>query len=149
MDGLRRDGLDVSCVAIPRGSGFVTGLVNELPWRGGAWRELAAKDFAARLEALDDAAFCARLVADAQSDASFMARVPTFFLGDGETPDYVFRAETSLEGIAKRAGEQPAETFLRMSRERRGNALFTKLFFNPNLRAVEDLISGGHILPGL
>jgi N-acyl-D-aspartate/D-glutamate deacylase len=72
-----------------------------------------------------------------------------FFLGDGETPDYLFRAETSIDELAKRAGEAPAETFLRMQRERRGKALFTKLFFNPNLRAVEDLISGGHILPGL
>lgn len=149
VDGMRRDGLDVSCVAIPRGSGFVTGLVNELPWRAGAWRELAARDFAGRLAALDDAAFCARLVADAQADTHFIARVPMFFLGDGEAPDYLFRAETSIDGLAQAAGELPAETFLRMSRERRGKALFTKLFFNPNLRAVEDLISGGHILPGL
>ena len=149
VDGMRRDGLDVSCVAIPRGSGFVTGLVNELPWRAGAWKELAARDFAARLAALDDAAFCARLVADAQTDTHFIARVPMFFLGDGDAPDYIFREETSIDHLAKAAGEQPAQTFLRMSRERRGKALFTKLFFNPNLRAVEDLISGGHILPGL
>jgi N-acyl-D-aspartate/D-glutamate deacylase len=149
VDAMRADGLDVSCVAIPRGSGFVTGLVNELPWRAGAWRELAAKDFASRLAALDDAAFCERLVADAQADTHFIARVPTFYLGAGESPDYVFRAETSLDHLAKVAGEAPAETFLRISRETRGKALFTKLFFNPNLRAVEDLISGGHILPGL
>jgi N-acyl-D-aspartate/D-glutamate deacylase len=149
VDGMRREGLDVSCVAIPRGSGFVTGLVNELPWRAGAWKQLAAKPFAERLAALDDAAFCDRLVADAKADTHFIARVPMFFLGDGETPDYVFRAETSVDTLAKAAGEHPAETFLRMQRERRGKALFTKLFFNPNLRAVEDLISGGHILPGL
>jgi N-acyl-D-aspartate/D-glutamate deacylase len=149
VDGMRADGLDVSCVAIPRGSGFVTGLVNELPWRSGAWKELAAKSFAERLAALDDAAFCARLVADAKGDTHFIARVPTFYLGDGDTPDYVFRMETSLAHLAKLAGEHEAETFLRMQRETRGKALFTKLFFNPNLRAVEDLISGGHILPGL
>jgi N-acyl-D-amino-acid deacylase len=149
IDGMRRDGLDVSCVAIPRGSGFVTGLVNELPWRAGAWKELAARDFSARLAALSDAAFCERLVADAKSDTHMLARVATFYLGDGETPDYIFREETSLAHLAKRAGEHPAEAFLRMSRESGGKALFTKLFFNPNLRAVEDLISGGHILPGL
>ncbi len=149
VDGMRRDGLDVSCVAIPRGSGFVTGLVNELPWRAGAWKELAAQDFSARLAALDDSAFCARLVADAQSDTAYISRAPTFWLGAGESPDYLFREETSLAQLANLAGELPAETFLRMSRETRGKALFTKLFFNPNLRAVEDLISGGHILPGL
>ena len=149
VDSMRGDGLDVSGVAIPRGSGFVVGLVNELPWRGGVWKELAAKDFSGRLAALDDAAFCARLVADAQSDTHFIARVPMFHLGNSDTPDYVFRAETSIEHLAKAAGEHPAETFLRMSRETRGKALFTKLFFNPNLSAVEDLISGGHIFPGL
>ncbi|MFI5320727.1 MAG: amidohydrolase family protein [Myxococcota bacterium] len=149
VDGMRRDGLDVSCVAIPRGSGFVTGLVNELPWRAGAWRELAARDFSGRLAALDDAALCARLVADARADTHFIARVPMFYLGAGDAPDYVFRAETSLEQIAKQAGEEPARAFLRICRETRGKALFTKLFFNPNLRAVEDLISGAHILPGL
>lgn len=146
---MSNDGLDVSCVAIPRGSGFVTGLVNELPWRSGAWQELAAKRFEDRLAALDDAAFCERLVADAKADTHFIAKVPCFYLGDGETPDYLFREETSLAHLAKRAGEHEAETFLRMQRETRGKALFTKLFFNPNLRAVEDLISGGHILPGL
>ena len=42
-----------------------------------------------------------------------------------------------------------AETWLRMSRESRGRALFTVRFFNPNLKAVADLISGDHVLPGL
>ena len=149
VDAMRRDGLDVSCVAIPRGSGFVTGLVNELPWRAGSWKELAAKDFAERLAALDDPAFCARLVADANGDTHPLTRAPTFYLGDGEQPEYLFREETSLAQLARQAGEEPAQTFLRICRETRGRALFTKRVFNPNLRAVEDLISGGHILPGL
>jgi len=149
VDEMRADGLDVSCVAIPRGSGFVTGIVNVLPWRGGAWRELAEKDFAGRLAALDDPATVARLVDDAKADTNGLSRVPMFYLGDGDSPDYVFREETSLAHLAQVAGEHPAETFLRMCRETRGKALFTMLFFNPNLRAVEDLISGGHILPGL
>src|SRR6185436_13069227 len=111
VDAMCADGLDVSCVAIPRGSGFVMGIVNELPWRAGAWLELAAKDFPGRLAALDDAAFCARLVADAQSDPGLMARIPMFWLGDGEAPDYVFREETSIDHLAKLAGEEPAATF--------------------------------------
>ena len=42
IDRMRADGLDVNAVAIPRGSGFVAGLVNILPWRTGARKELAA-----------------------------------------------------------------------------------------------------------
>ena len=45
--------------------------------------------------------------------------------------------------------EHPAETFLRLSRESRGQTLFVLQMFNPNRTAVADLISKGHVLPGL
>ena len=149
VDRMRADGLDVNAVAIPRGSGLVAGLVNILPWRSGAWKELAALDLEGRLAAIDDADTFAKLVADAHGDDSQVSKVPMFWLGAGDTPNYVFEEEGSLAYLAKQAGEHPAQTFLRMSRESRGKALFTMLFFNPNLRAVADLISGGSILPGL
>ena len=149
VDAMRADGLDVNGVAIPRGSGFVAGLVNILPWRHGAWAELAGKDFAGRLAAIDDPATFAQLVDDAAADKGALSKAPIFWLGDGDTPDYVFRPEISLAHLAAEAGEQPAETFLRLSRESRGTALFTMQFFNPNLRAVADLISGDAVLPGL
>jgi len=149
VDGMRADGLDVSAVAIPRGSGFVGGLVNNLPWRKGAWRELAKMDFAARLAAIDDAEFCSRLVADARADEGFFGRLPTYWLGDGDAPDYRFREETSLGRLAERAGEHPSETFLRLCRESGGTALFTMRMFNPNMTALAELISGDAVFPGL
>ena len=149
VDAMRADGLDVNGVAIPRGSGFVAGLVNILPWRSGAWADLARKDFAGRLAAIDDPATRAELVADARAEAGGFSKAPIFWLGDGEVPDYVFRTENSLAHLAEVAGEDPAETFLRLSRDSRGKALFTMQFFNPNLRAVADLISGQAVLPGL
>jgi N-acyl-D-aspartate/D-glutamate deacylase len=149
IDRMRADGLDVSGIAIPRGSGFVSGLVNILPWRAGAWKELARQDFAGRLASIDDPDTFARLVADAQDDEGQLARSPIFWLGDGERPNYIFDEDSSLARIAERAGEVPAETFLRLSRESRGKALFTVRFFNPNLGAVADLISGEAVFPGL
>ena len=149
IDAMRADGLDVNGVAIPRGSGFVAGLVNTLPWSHGEWQNLQGLDFDERLAAIDDAATFAALVEDAHSDKSFFSRVPLFWLGDGETPDYRFCDENSVARLAELAGEHPAETFLRISRETRGRALFVLQMFNPNLRAVADLISKGHVLPGL
>jgi N-acyl-D-aspartate/D-glutamate deacylase len=149
IDEMRADGLDVNGVAIPRGSGFVAGLVNTLPWSAGAWGRLAELDFEGRLAALEDPETVASLVADARSDSSFFSRIPLYWLGDGDSPDYLFRDERLVANMAKEAGEHPAETFVRISRESRGRALFTLQLFNPNLRAVADLISKGHVLPGL
>ncbi len=149
IDGMRADGLDVNAVAIPRGSGFVAGLVNNLPWRHGSWKRLAELDFEARLAAVDDPGTYQELIEDAKADKGGMGKVPMFWLGDGEVPNYAFGPETELGAMAERAGEDRAETWLRLSRESRGKALFTMLFFNPNLRAVADLISQGSVLPGL
>ena len=146
---MRAEGLDVNGVAIPRGSGFVAGLVNTLPWSYGAWKELAALDFEGRLAAIDDAAFCERLIADAKEDKSLFAKIPLYWLGDGEAPNYIFDEESDVATFAKRAGEHSSETFLRMTRDSRGKALFTLRMFNPNMNAVSDLISKGAVLPGL
>jgi len=148
VDALNAEGHDVNGVAIPRGSGFVAGLVNILPWRKGAWRQLAKLDFEGRLAAIDDDATFAQLVADAASAPPHHPMNEVFPLGEG-APDYTFHAEQSLQAVADAAGEQPAETFLRLSRESRGTALFTFRVFNPNPRALADLISGKNVLPGL
>lgn len=149
IDAMRAEGLDVNGVAIPRGSGFVAGLVNTLPWSHGAWRDLQRLDFDGRLAAVDDDATFAALVEDARGDQGFFSQVPLFWLGDRQTPDYRFCDENSVARLAESAGEHPAETFLRISRETRGRALFVLQMFNPNIRAVADLISKGHVLPGL
>ncbi|MFK7894985.1 MAG: amidohydrolase family protein [Myxococcota bacterium] len=146
---MRADGLDVNGIAIPRGSGFVAGLVNTLPWSHGRWEAFAALDFAGRVAALDDPATFSGLVEDASADQGYFGRVPLFWLGDDDTPNYLFDEECSVAAMAERAGETPAETFLRISRDSRGKALFVMRLFNPNLRAVADLISKGDVFPGL
>jgi N-acyl-D-aspartate/D-glutamate deacylase len=146
---MRAEGLDVNGVAIPRGSGFVAGLVNTLPWHVGAWRDFGRLDFAGRLAALDDPDTFATLVRDAEAEDGVWANVPLHWIGDGDTPNYLWNESTLVSSIAAEAGETPAGTFLRLSRETRGRALFVLQLFNPNLRAVADLISQGDVLPGL
>ena len=149
IEAMRAKGLDVSGVAIPRGSGFVSGLRATLPWNLGAWRELAALDFDGRLRAIRDESTFARLVADAKRDEGHFSKVPKYWLGDGPAPDYAFDEAHDLEVLARSAGEEPVETYLRMCRESEGEALFCLRLFNPNLDAVADLISLGDVLPGL
>ena len=148
IDAMRADGLDVSAVSIPRGSGLVTGLVNILPWRTPAWRRLGKFDLEGRLDAIDDDATRAELIEEALAEPTRMPASQIFWLGEG-APNYTAGPEGSLQGLADAAGEQPVETFLRMCRESRGRALFTMRVFNQNLAALADLISGDHVLPGL
>jgi N-acyl-D-aspartate/D-glutamate deacylase len=82
-------------------------------------------------------------------DTGHFSKVPLYWLGDGETPNYVFDEESAVQTFADQEGVHPAEIFLRMSRESRGAALFLLRLFNPNMRAVADLISEGDVLPGL
>jgi N-acyl-D-amino-acid deacylase len=121
--------------------------VNMLPWRGSTWRKLAKMNFEERLASLDDVPFVAELIEEAKQNPSAPAE-SIFHLGDG-APNYDFKPEDSLQAVADENGEHPAETFLRMSRESRGKALFTIRAFNPNTRALGELISGDRVLPGL
>jgi len=149
VDGLQAEGFDVSAITMPRGSGLVTGLVNVLPWRTPAWRRLAKLGFSERLAALDKPEFTAALIAEGTETPPLLPAEGIFWLGDGERPNYATGREASLQALADAAGEQPVETFLRLQRETRGKALFTVRFFNPNLTALADLISGEHVLPSL
>lgn len=149
IGAMREEGLDVNGVAIPRGSGFVSGLMATLPWKYGAWSELAALDFEGRLAAIKDPARFAKLVEDADADTGVFGKVPVYWLGDGQTPNYIFDEESDLKTLAERAGETRAAAYLRLCRDSGGEALFCLRLFNPNLRAVADLISLGDVLPGL
>lgn len=149
IDAMRAAGLDVNGVAIPRGSGFVAGLVNTLPWNHGSWKELAALDFDGRLAAIADASRRETLIEDARRDESYFSKVPLFYLGEGDSPNYRFDDASHVQRIAEQQGVHAAEIFLERSLHTQGRALFVLQLFNPNLRAVADLISKGAVLPGL
>ena len=48
LEELNADGLDVSAISVPRGTGFITGLQCGFPWKSDAWHQLADMDLAAR-----------------------------------------------------------------------------------------------------
>ena len=148
LDDMHAEGLDISSISTPRGTGNVSGLQCGFPWRSPAWAELAKLDFPARLGAIRDADTRARLVAEAQAQPG---TPPTdlFWMGDRDRPNYVGAADQSLSQLAEARLEHPAETFLRMALESDGRALFTLRSFNKNLKAVAHLLSSDHCFPGL
>ena len=137
---------DITAIAHVRGSGFVLGLQSNLPASGEAWGRLAALDLPGRLAAIEDADTMATLVAEAR-DNSRIDVDRCFFMGAGETPDYA--NGTSLAAQASAAGEHWAETFLRLSRETSGKALFNYRMFAGSLDAQARLFESDHLYPGL
>lgn len=137
---------DITAIAHVRGSGFVLGLQSNLPATGEAWDRLAALDLPGRLAALEHADTVAKLVAEARENVRVNVD-RCFFMGADETPDYV--NETSLAAQASAAGEHWAETFLRLSRETGGRALFNYRMFAGSLDAQARLFESDHLYPGL
>lgn len=149
ISALRAEGLDINGIAIPRGSGFITGLQAMLVWQGPTWGQLAKQDLSGRLAAIADPDFCARLIAEAEENPLRFDTRQMFWLGDGQRPDYTCDGRSSLQALADANDELPVETFLRISRESAGKALFTIRFFNQNVDALAELISTDWCLPGL
>ena len=146
---MRQEGLDVNAIAIPRASGFVTGLQAYLPYRGGPWSELHDMDFDARCQAIQDSAFCERLVAQAKERGALISEDQVFYLGDGDRPNYVGGPSESLAAMAAGRGLHPSELFLELSRSTNGKALFTLRFFNQNMDALAEAISSDFCIPSL
>lgn len=155
--GLAAEGHDVIGGCIPRGSGYLFGLCNELPIRTPAWDELRAKPFAERVAAINEADFYARLVNEATSALAtskgkqgvFHRAAAVFWLGAGTQPNWAADASHSLAALAAARDEHVIETFLRITRESQGRALFVLRVFNGDLGALEAWLRSDYCLPGL
>lgn len=147
-------GRDITAITQVRGSGMIYGLQAALPVRGATWsRVRRLPTMADKLAALDDPETGAALLAEAKQNG-FKQNLGTpveqvFYMGSGPSPDYTAGAEKNLVAMAKARGEHWAETFLRMSRETRGKALFTLRMFNPNIDALAHMFRSDHCFPSL
>ena len=154
---LAKDGHDVTGGCIPRGSGYIFGFCNELPIRTPAWRELKKKDFDDRVAALDDADFYDRLIAEAREvldekkpeGGALNRSKAIFWLGNGPHPDWAADNSKNLSNLAADASEHVIETFLRISKESKGKAIFVMRVFNGDTDALTDWMKSEHCLPGL
>jgi N-acyl-D-amino-acid deacylase len=156
VEALNADGLDANTISVPRSTGGIVGLACGLPWTSGAWQELSAMLPEVRLEAIRNVDFANRLIEEAKAippegrpGTPVRPARDLFWMGDGPYPDYLCGPEQSLAALAEAAGEHPAETFLRMSKDSNGKTLFTHRMFNKNLKAVRNLFNSEYVLPSL
>lgn len=150
LDDLSSAGRDITGISHTRGSGFTFGLQSALPVKGAIWSKLRDMDFDDRIAALEDAEFVARLVAEAKEPNS--CRIPlqkVYFLGSGDVPEHNLPLDQNLIAVSEAAGEHWSETFIRLTRETKGMALFNFRMFSGNLKEQGDLFQSEHLIPGL
>ena len=148
---MRNEGLNVTSVTVPRSGGGVGGLSTDNFFRTEAWNELRKLDLAGRVRAIRDPATRERLVAEvkAQGAAPVEGMKRWFYMGSDPRPCYTQDLSQNLVALAERAGEHPVETWLRISDETDGKALFHMRGFNVNLDALAELITTDWAMPGL
>lgn len=144
-------GRDITAITQVRGSGGMFGLQSpQLPHLGETWKRLTKMAFTERVAALNDADFSARLIEEGRRQNPVPAEMKwVYYLGAGTSPDYRDAPENNLLAIAAAAGEHWSETFLRLSRETKGKALFNFIMHNRNLKALSEVIQSEHCFPGL
>ncbi len=166
VEEMQSAGLNINGTTQPRAAGFLSGLQTnvliamriEVP----GWRELRSTDPEKRLDRIQDSAFRAQLVEEAQTMESppgightmasprFMLPMDkTFWMGMGERPHYTGSQDESLAAMANAAGEHPAETWLRLMLESEGKGLFHIRFVNEDLAPLPGFMRKDWIVPGV
>ena len=140
---------DLTAITQVRGSGFMFGLQSALPVQGETWDALRKMKLPERLAAIRDAATRAKLVTEGKAAKQRLPLANVFYLGSAESPDYTAAPEENVEAQASAAGEHWVETFLRLSDETDGKALFNLRMFNQSLKELGDLFKSEHIFPSL
>ena len=140
---------DLTAITQVRGSGFMFGLQSNLPVQGETWDKLRKQNLEERLAAIRDSETREKLVDEGLAMKRRFPMTNVFYLGDGESPDYTTPPDQNLEAVAEANNEHWVETFLRLSDETDGRALFNLRMFNQSLKELGDLFKSEHIFPSL
>ena len=148
---MRAEGLNVTSVTVPRSGGGVGGLSTDNFFRTPAWNELRKLDLQGRLKAIRDPETREQLLGEARAQGTNVINGMKrwFYMGDQARPCYTQDTSQNLVALAEAAGEHPVETWLRISDETNGAALFHMRGFNVDLGALEELITTDWAMPGL
>jgi N-acyl-D-aspartate/D-glutamate deacylase len=151
VTAMRGEGLNVTSVTVPRSGGGVGGLSTNNLFQSPAWSELRELDFDARLQAIRNSEMRTRLVDEIKAKGSMVeeALQRWFYMGDEARPRYTQDLSESLTHMAKAAGEHPVETWLRITDQTDGKALFHMRGFNIDLDELAKLIRTDWAMPGL
>ena len=149
----RAEGKNLTGLTVPRSAGGVAGLSTPHFFHSPSWNELRGMDFERRLAALRDQSFREKLIAELKSHKHadrIVAQTRTWYpMGSGERAYYTGGPDENLLALAEKAGEHPAETWIRLTLETEGKMLFHLRLFNFDLDAVAEVISTEWAMPGL
>ncbi len=156
MEEAQKAGVEIMGQVLTRPTGILLGFeISQNPFVGRpSWKEVEDLPFAEKMKRLVQPEFRARLIAEADEDASLMRRVTKwdriFPLGD--PPDYEPAAETSVAARAAREGRHPAEVAYDMLLEKGGKAILYRPLSNytyGTLDTVRDMMCHPNALIGL
>ena len=154
VSAMRARGVDITAVTVPRAGGGVIGLSAGNFWWTPSWNKLREMNADARLDAIKDEGFRAKLLAEVRDNEPLNAHVHKttkrlYPMGEGARPNYTRSRYESLADIAEAAGEHPIEAWLRLTLASDGKALFHQRAFNVNLENLEQMITTDWAMPGL
>ena len=117
--------------------------------RAPSWRELKELRNGARLTAIREPAFRARLIEEAESNAGPLDLRQVFVLNQPNGARYDLDPSCSLAAEADRRGITPAAAFLELVIETAGAVVMSYPFLNQRLDAVESMLDDPLVTLGL
>ena len=142
-------GANIKPQSTTRGIGVLFGFQNRTPFdRAPAWRGLRGLAMEEKLAKLRDPEYRAAMVNQAKDDPPPLDMSQLFVLS-GEAPRYDHRIEDSLSAHAKRLALSEPEAFIQLSLDNAGLMLFNYPFLNPEMEAVETMLTDPNVVLGL
>ena len=142
-------GANLNPQSTTRGIGVLFGFQNRTPFdRAPAWRALRGLPMAEKLAKLRDVDYRAEMVRQIEADMPPLDLSQLFVLSR-QNPRYDHRAEDSLAAHAARRGISGPAAFIDLSAEEEGMTLFNYPFLNPEMDAVEAMLTHPNVVLGL
>ncbi|MEE2913952.1 MAG: amidohydrolase family protein [Pseudomonadota bacterium] len=167
IEDMQKSGLNIYGTTQPRPAAFLSGLKTLILFGvrmkdAVNWRSLRNLPVEERLAAIQDIDFRGKLIEEAKrmepADSIFQTlgapgfSIPparSFWMGNGEQPEYPTGEDNSLGGLARAAGEHPGETWLRLMLESEGEGLFHVRFVNQDMSVLPDYMRADWVVPGV
>ena len=167
IEDMQKSGLNIYGTTQPRPAAFLSGLKTLILFGvrmkdAVNWRSLRNLPVEERLAAIQDIDFRNKLIEEAKrmepADSIFQTlgapgfSIPparSFWMGNGEQPEYLTGEDNSLGGLARAAGEHPGETWLRLMLESEGEGLFHVRFVNQDMSVLPDYMRADWVVPGV